>query len=163
MTTAYVALGSNLGDRRGFIDAALDRLDRGGAPVRARSAYYETDPVTPDPQPLFLNAAVRVDTTLSAAALLDLCLEIESALGRSRPAGRPMAPREIDLDLLLYGDAIIDQPPGLVIPHPRLLERPFVRIPLAEIATPELVHPISRDRLDRAAPAPSVRRVSDAS
>lgn len=159
MAIAYVALGSNLGDRRRSMDAALEALGRGGACVEARSAYYETDPVTPDPQPLYLNAAARLATELSAAALLALCLETERALGRDRPADRPMAPRTIDLDLLLYEDAIIDAPPALVVPHPRLLERPFVRIPLAEVATPGLVHPRTGERLDRAAPDPSVRRV----
>ena len=73
-----------------------------------------------------------------------------------RPPGRTVAPREIDIDLLLYGDAVIDEPPDLVVPHPRLLERPFVRIPLADVAAPGLVHPITGTALDRAAPDPGV-------
>jgi 2-amino-4-hydroxy-6-hydroxymethyldihydropteridine diphosphokinase len=161
MTTAYLALGANLGDRAAAIDAALARLDAAGVRVVARSPLYETDPVTPDPQPLYLNAAARVETSHPAQALLATCLAVEAALGRVRPAGRHAAARVIDVDLLLYGDAVIDQPPALFVPHPRLLERPFVRIPLADVALPGLTHPVTGDALDSAAPDPSVRR-SDA-
>ena len=159
MTTAYLGLGANLGDRRAAIAKALDALGAAGVRVAARSPLYETDPVTPDPQPRYLNAAARVETALPARALLALCLDVERALGRVRPPGRRAAPREIDLDLLLYGDAIIDEPPYLLVPHPRLLERAFVRIPLADVALPGLAHPITRAPLDRAAPDPSVRPV----
>ena len=79
------------------------------------------------------------------------------ALGRVRPPGRHGAPREIDVDLLLSDAAVIDEPPDLVVPHPRLLRRPFVRIPLAEVAAPGLVHPLTGEPLDRASPAASVR------
>jgi 2-amino-4-hydroxy-6-hydroxymethyldihydropteridine diphosphokinase len=161
MTTAYLALGANLGDRRAAIASALARLADAGATVEAVSPLYETDAVTPDPQPPYLNAAARVRTALSAAALLAVGLEVERALGRSRPPGRPQAARTIDIDLLLYGDAILDEPPGLVVPHPRLLERPFVRIPLADVAEPGLTHPVTGERLDRAAPDPGVRRTPD--
>jgi 2-amino-4-hydroxy-6-hydroxymethyldihydropteridine diphosphokinase len=157
MATAYLALGANLGDRQGTIARALEALDAAGVRVAARSPLYETDPVAADPQPLYLNAAARVETMLPARALLDTCLAIEGGLGRVRPASRPLAPREIDIDLLLYGDAVIDEP-DLVVPHPRLLERPFVRIPLADVAAPGLVHPLTHDPLDHAAPATSVRR-----
>jgi 7,8-dihydro-6-hydroxymethylpterin-pyrophosphokinase len=75
-----------------------------------------------------------------------------------RPPGVIHAPRPIDIDLLLYDDAIVDEPPHLIVPHPRLLERPFVRIPLAEVALPGLVHPVTGERLDRARPDPGVRR-----
>ena len=157
MITAYLALGANLGDRPAAIAQALDALDAAGVRVAARSPLYETDPVTPDPQPLYLNAAARVETTLPARALLDRCLEVERDLGRVRPTDRPLAARTIDIDVLLYGDAVIDEP-GLIVPHPRLLERPFVRIPLADVAAAGLVHPITGEALDRAAPSPSVRR-----
>ena len=157
MTTAYLAFGANLADRAGAIAGAIDRLGARGVAVRARSPLYETDPVTPDPQPPYLNAAARIETTLSARALLDVCLAIERALGRVRPAGRAQAPREIDLDLLLFGDAIIAEAPALIVPHPRLRERPFVRIPLADVAARGLTHPETGERLDVAAPDPTVR------
>ena len=74
--------------------------------------------------------------------------------------GRTSAPREIDVDLLLYGAAVVDEPPAVVVPHPRLLERPFVRIPLADVAAPALRHPVTGEALDRAAPDPAVRRLT---
>jgi 2-amino-4-hydroxy-6-hydroxymethyldihydropteridine diphosphokinase len=157
--TAYLGLGSNLGDRAALIAAALAELEAVGVGVRARAPLYETDPVTAEPQPLFLNGAARVETTLAPDELLALCLAIERSLGRERPAGRASpAPRPIDLDLLLHGDAIVDRP-GLVVPHPRLLERPFVRIPLADVAAPGLRHPVTGEPLDRAASHPGVRRL----
>ena len=157
-TTVYLALGSNLGDRAGALARALARLGARGVHNLARSAIYETDPVTPDPQPLYLNAVVRGETALSAEALLALCLDVEREMGRQRSPARAQAPREIDIDLLLYGSAIIGAPPALVVPHPRLLERPFVRIPLCDVAAPGLRHPVTGERLDRATPHPSVRR-----
>jgi 2-amino-4-hydroxy-6-hydroxymethyldihydropteridine diphosphokinase len=99
---------------------------------------------------------VRIETALPPRALLDRCLAVERALGRDRPAGAINAPRNIDLDLLLIGDLIMEEP-GLQLPHPRLLQRPFVRVPLAAVAEPGLRHPITGDRLDRAAPHPDVR------
>jgi 2-amino-4-hydroxy-6-hydroxymethyldihydropteridine diphosphokinase len=158
VTIAYVGLGANLGDRRGTIERALDELAALRIAIAARSPFYETDPVTPDAQPLYLNAAARVETSLTPRALLYLCLDVERALGRIRPPGRPAAARVIDIDLLLYDDAVITEPPALVLPHPRLLERPFVRIPLADVALPGLVHPLTQEPLDRATPDPSVRR-----
>jgi 2-amino-4-hydroxy-6-hydroxymethyldihydropteridine diphosphokinase len=155
--TAYLALGSNLGDRAALIAKALVELEAVGVGVRARAPLYETDPVTDEPQPLYLNGAARVETALPADELLALCLAIERALGRDRPPGAASpAPRPIDVDLLLYGDAIINRP-GLVVPHPRLLERPFVRIPLADVSLPGLRHPTTHEPLDRAAPDPGVR------
>lgn len=156
---AYIGLGSNLGDRAALIAAALAALEEAGVRVAARAPLYETDPVTADPQPLYLNTAARIETTLAADELLALCLAVERSLGRDRPPGAASpAPRPIDLDLLLYGDAVIDRP-GVIVPHPRLLERPFVRIPLAEVATPGLRHPVAGEPLDRAAPHPGVRRL----
>jgi len=160
LTTVYLAFGANLGDRAGTIARAIDLLAARGVAPLARSPLYETDPVTPDRQPDYLNALLRAETPLSPQALLALCLEVEQALGRRRPAGRALAPREIDVDLLLYGTEVIADPPSLIVPHPRLLERPFVRIPLADVAAPGLRHPVSGDALDRAAPSPTVRAYS---
>lgn len=157
--TAYLGLGSNLGDRAALLAGALEALEAAGVRVLARGALYETDPVTADPQPLFLNSAARVETTLAPDELLALCLAVERSLGRDRPPGAASpAPRPIDVDLLLYGDAVISSR-RLVVPHPRLLERPFVRIPLADVAEPGLRHPETGDPLDHAAPHPGVRRL----
>ena len=158
VTTVYLALGANLGDRAGAIGRAINLLAAHGVVVRARSPLYETEAVTPDPQPRYLNAVVRAETTRAPAALLADCLSIERAIGRRRPAGRLHAPREIDIDILLYGGEMIDDPPSLIVPHPRLHARPFVRIPLSDVATSGLRHPITGDPLDRAAPNPSVKR-----
>lgn len=137
---AYVALGSNLGDRDAHLARALAALDATPGVERvARSAVYETDPVGPPPQGPYLNAVVALDTTLSARALLERLLAIEAACGRTRGAGRD-APRTLDLDLLLCGDEIVDEP-GLRVPHPRLHERAFVLEPLCDVA-PDLVHPV---------------------
>jgi 2-amino-4-hydroxy-6-hydroxymethyldihydropteridine diphosphokinase len=157
MTVAYLALGANLGDRARTIQRALEELAGLGISIAEVSPLYETDAVAPDPQPPYLNAAARVETTLTARALLLMCLDVERALGRTRPPGRVAAARFIDIDLLLYGDAVIAEPPALVVPHPRLLQRPFVLIPLADVARPGLVHPVTDTPLDRAAPDPSVR------
>ena len=93
-TTVYLAFGSNLGDRAGAIARAIDLLAAGGVAPLARSPLYETDPVTPDPQPDYLNAVLRGETALSPHGLLALCLEVEEALGRRRPPGRAVAPRD---------------------------------------------------------------------
>ncbi len=129
---AYVALGSTLGDRRLTIESALERLSsRPGIALAECSSVIETDPVGGPAQPPYLNAVCAVDTTLAPRALLDALLEVEASLGRVRDVRN--GPRTIDLDLLLYGDAVIDEP-GLRVPHPRLAERSFVLVPLAEIA-----------------------------
>ena len=157
MATAYIALGGNLGDRASFLRSAAQALDRTpGLRLAARSPIYETEAVGSEPQPRFLNAVVRVETELDARPLLDLCLEIERGLGRVRPAGMPNAPRNIDLDLLLLDQLIVEEP-GLQLPHPRLLQRPFVRVPLAAVAEPGLRHPLTGERLDRAATHADVR------
>jgi 2-amino-4-hydroxy-6-hydroxymethyldihydropteridine diphosphokinase len=152
---AYVGLGSNQGDRLALLRAATAALDGGDVRVVARSPVFETPAVTPDPQPPFLNAVVRLETDLDPRALLARCLAVESSLGRQRP--RPLAPRTIDLDLLLHGTAVIDEP-GLVVPHPRLLERPFVRVPLALVAEPGLRHPRTGDPLHQFEAPPDIRR-----
>lgn len=134
---AAISLGSNLGDRRGHLDFAFAELRVLLSHPRI-SAYYETEPVdAPGVQSLFLNAAVVGETPLPARDLLTALRAIEDARHRQRPY--PNAPRTLDLDLILLGDAIIDEP-GLVVPHPRFRERRFVLEPLAEIA-PDLVDP----------------------
>jgi 2-amino-4-hydroxy-6-hydroxymethyldihydropteridine diphosphokinase len=133
-----VALGSNLGDRVAHLDHAVARLQ--GVLRRLKiSRYYETAPVgVVGPQPLYLNAAAVGETILPPRALLELLLGVERERGRERPPG-PHAPRTLDLDLILFGGLIVDEP-DLVVPHPRFRQRRFVLEPLAEIA-PDLVDP----------------------
>jgi 2-amino-4-hydroxy-6-hydroxymethyldihydropteridine diphosphokinase len=132
VTRAYVGLGSNVGDRERMLWSAIHMLAfNPEVDVAAVSTFRETAPVGYLDQPDFVNAAVAVDTDLSARALLDLLLSIELELGRTRDGPR-FGPRTIDLDLLLYGDETIDEP-GLNVPHPRLHERRFVLEPLAEL------------------------------
>jgi 2-amino-4-hydroxy-6-hydroxymethyldihydropteridine diphosphokinase len=132
VTRAYVGLGANLGDREATLRRALELLDaEAGLKVVAVSAFRETDPVGYVDQPRFLNAAAAVDTALAPRALLDALLATERKLGRERTGPR-FGPRTIDLDLLLYGDAVVSEP-GLLVPHPRLRERRFALEPLAEL------------------------------
>jgi len=132
MTRAYVALGSNVGDRERMLWSAIHMLAfNAEVDVVAVSSFRETAPVGYLDQPDFLNAAVAVETELGSRALLDLLLSIELELGRTRDGPR-FGPRTIDLDLLLYGDEVVDGP-GLIVPHPRLHERRFVLEPLAEL------------------------------
>jgi 2-amino-4-hydroxy-6-hydroxymethyldihydropteridine diphosphokinase len=127
---AFIALGSNLGDRLGNLQAAVDGLaGTKGVRVLRTSRVYETDPVGP-PQPDYLNAVVLVETSLSARELLEACLAVERAMGRER--GERWGPRTIDLDLLVYGREEIHEP-GLDVPHPRMHERGFVLAPLLEL------------------------------
>ena len=125
-----LALGSNLGDREGHLRGALAALASSIDDLRA-STFHETDPVGVCDQPRFLNAVATGRTTLPARDLLDIFLDIEEQFGRARP--HPGAPRTLDLDLILYGDQILEGP-GLKVPHPRFCERLFVLEPLAEIA-----------------------------
>ncbi len=134
--TAYIGLGSNLGDRWSTLRAAVCQLRALGR-VTAVSSLYETEPVGYLDQPWFLNAVVILETALEPQELLQCLLGIERALGRRRSF--PNAPRTLDLDLLLY-DAVVIASEDLVVPHPRLHERAFVLIPLLELA-PDLVHP----------------------
>ena len=133
MSRAYVALGANLGDREATIRAALAELEAAeGVEVVAVSSLVETDPVGYLDQPRFLNGAAALETTLTARELLELLLAVERRFGRAREGVPPQGPRTLDLDLLLYGSARIEEP-GLRIPHPRLHERRFVLEPLAEL------------------------------
>jgi 2-amino-4-hydroxy-6-hydroxymethyldihydropteridine diphosphokinase len=138
-----IALGSNLGDRRAHLDYAIDALHLDLADVVV-SRFFETQPVGAGPEHgPFLNAVVVGRTQLPARLLLERLLEIEEERGRARPY--PMAPRTLDLDLILYGDAII-QEDGLSVPHPRFREREFVLRPLAEIA-PDMIDPLTKKRI----------------
>jgi 2-amino-4-hydroxy-6-hydroxymethyldihydropteridine diphosphokinase len=127
---AFLGLGSNLGDRLANLQQAVDRLARTeGIRVVRASRVYETDPVGP-PQPDYLNAVVEVATVLRPRSLLEACLGVEAAMGRVR--AERWGPRIVDLDVLTYGDEQIDDP-GLTIPHPRMLDRAFVLVPLLEL------------------------------
>jgi 2-amino-4-hydroxy-6-hydroxymethyldihydropteridine diphosphokinase len=130
VTRAYVGLGSNLGDRQGHLRAAVDALTAHGLAPSAVSSAYESDPVGP-PQPDYLNAVVEVRTDLSARDLLTTLKAIEGELGRAHR--ERWGPREIDLDLLLFGDEAVAEE-GLTVPHPELTKRSFVLVPLLEIA-----------------------------
>jgi 2-amino-4-hydroxy-6-hydroxymethyldihydropteridine diphosphokinase len=137
---AYLGLGSNLGDRSENLRRAVALLGaRDGVAVVRTSSVYETAPVGPS-QPDFLNAVAEVDTTLSPRDLLEACLGVEEEMGRVRR--ERWGPRVIDVDLLLYGDERVDEP-DLVVPHPRMHERAFVLVPLAELA-PDVVLPDGR-------------------
>jgi 2-amino-4-hydroxy-6-hydroxymethyldihydropteridine diphosphokinase len=139
VTRAYVGLGANLGDRERTLRAAVDALTaEEGIEVVSVSTLRETEPVGVGEQPLFLNGAAELETTLRARELLDRLLALEQRFGRVRIPGE-RGPRTLDLDLLLYGGGVIDEP-GLTVPHPRLHERRFVLEPLAELA-PDLVVP----------------------
>jgi 2-amino-4-hydroxy-6-hydroxymethyldihydropteridine diphosphokinase len=130
---AFVGLGSNLGERETTLRAAVGRLR--GLPqteVRAVSSFRDTEPVGYVDQPRFLNGAVELETGLSARDLMTALLELERAYGRDRSSSPSQGPRTLDLDLLLYGEATIEEP-GLEVPHPLLLERLFVLEPLAAL------------------------------
>ena len=132
MVRAYVAFGANLGDPAAAFFEAVQRLDAlPGTRVVARSSLYRSAPVGVAGQPDYLNAVIALDTALAPRPLLEALLAIEHDSGRRRDF--PMAPRTLDLDLLLHGDAVIDEP-GLQVPHPRMHERAFVLLPLLEIA-----------------------------
>ncbi len=139
MPRAYVGLGSNMGDRERMLWGAIHMLAfNPEVDVAAVSSIRETDPVGVVDQPRFLNAAVAVDTELGPRALLELLLSVERELGRTRDGPR-FGPRTIDLDLLLYGDEVVDEP-DLTVPHPRVHERRFALEPLAEL-DPDLAVP----------------------
>ncbi len=137
---AYIALGANVGDPAGTLRRALERLHRiDGIEVRRISQFLKTQPLGgPEDQPAYLNAAAELHTTLSPQELLAVMHEVEAQLGRDRRREVRFGPRTCDLDLLLYGDTVLDTP-GLTIPHPRMYERKFVLEPLARIAPHRVV------------------------
>lgn len=145
--TAYLALGSNVGDRDEHLRRALAAVAAlPGISSVVPSAFYETAPVGPQDQGPFLNAAARIDTTLAPEPLLEQLLGLERKLGRPpREARQHWGPREIDLDLLLHGDTVLDLP-GLTLPHPRLHERWFVLRPMCDVG-PDVPHPLFRQTM----------------
>lgn len=134
----YLSLGSNVGDRQGNLAEVIRRLGGLGT-VKAVSSLYETEPVEVEAsQPWFLNCAVGMETELPPTEFLDRMLAVEQAMGRRRT--EPKGPRTIDIDMVLFGDAVLDTP-ELTVPHPAMQQRRFVLEPLAEIA-PEARHPV---------------------
>ncbi len=138
--TVYLSLGSNLGDRAAHIERALARLGEEGVRVVKRSSFYQTEPVEFLTQGWFLNIAVEAETELMPRQLLRVIRQIERELGRKRIVRS--GPRTIDIDILLFGANIV-RATELQIPHPRMTERRFVLVPMAEIA-PALRHPVLR-------------------
>jgi len=155
--TVYLSLGSNIGDHVANLNTAVDRLRRVGKVLRV-SAFYETEPVEFTAQPWFLNCAVELDIEKTPQELMAGILEIEQQMGRSRTQKK--GPRSIDIDILLFGDSIVETK-GLTIPHPALHERRFVLQPLAEIA-PDVSHPklkqTIRELRDALPPGQAVRK-----
>lgn len=136
----YLSLGSNLGDRAANLEDAINALAGIGVHVLRRSSVYETEPVDFLAQPWFLNCVVEAETQLEPRPLLQALQGIERSMGSQKLV--PRGPRIIDLDILFYEDAVIHEQ-GIEIPHPRLSERLFVLVPLAELA-PKLLHPVLR-------------------
>ena len=142
--TAYLALGSNLGDKEANLRRALELVQQRGVEVVKTSSFICTEPYGVTDQPQFLNGVCEVRTSLEPLELLQTLLEIEQEMGRVRL--RHWGERNIDLDLLLYEDVVMDTP-ELKLPHPDMQNRDFVLLPLAEIA-PELVHPILQKSIE---------------
>jgi len=155
---AYLSLGSNLGDRAAHLRDAVACLAAVGQ-VIAVSSFYETEPVEFTTQPWFLNCAAALETSRDPQQLIRFILGLEREMGRERT--RNKGPRSIDIDILLFGDAVIHSP-GLTIPHPAMHQRRFVLEPLAEIA-PEAQHPLLkrtiRELLDALPPGQTVRKL----
>jgi len=136
---ALLGLGGNVGDVRTTLDEAVALLAEGTkVKLIARSSDYRTPPWGVTDQPPFINCAIAVETALSPRALLDRALTVERALGRDRSQEQRWGPRTIDIDLLAYGDLSLDEP-NLTLPHPRLFERAFVLVPLAEIVPERII------------------------
>jgi len=133
MTRAWLALGSNLGDRAAYLASARAALEREGIQILTASTVLETEPVGVTEQPAFLNQVLEVETQLQPRSLLDTVKRLERELGRS--PGPRWGPREIDMDILRYQGLQVDEP-GLTIPHPEIDHRPFLRRLLAEIGAP---------------------------
>jgi 2-amino-4-hydroxy-6-hydroxymethyldihydropteridine diphosphokinase len=138
MATVYIGIGSNLGNRERNCLQAMEELFRKGLGATRKSSLYETEPWGVRDQPAFVNMVIGVETDLSPREILSIIKDIERKLGRID--GKRWGPREIDLDILLCGDLILDEP-NLKIPHPSMHEREFVLEPLVEIA-PEIHHPV---------------------
>ncbi len=160
MKRVFLALGSNLGDRRTNIETAFKQLNKSGVKVQKVSSLYRTEPIGYTAQPWFLNCAAEAMTDLMPLQLLRRCQAIQREMGR-RPGPRN-GPRLIDIDILLYENVVM-RSPEVTIPHPRMAERRFVLVPLAEIAG-EAEHPITRQKISdmlASAPAAAVVRLHD--
>jgi 2-amino-4-hydroxy-6-hydroxymethyldihydropteridine diphosphokinase len=143
MIGVFLLLGSNLGDRHSFLNQAIEHIEKDIAPVIKASSIYETQSWGKTDAPDYLNQVILLQTNLSAQAILQKILNIETVLGRRRE--EKWGSRTIDIDILFYGQAIIDEP-GLHIPHPELHKRRFTLEPLAEIS-PEFIHPLLNKRI----------------
>jgi 2-amino-4-hydroxy-6-hydroxymethyldihydropteridine diphosphokinase len=154
----FLGLGSNVGDREANLAQAQTRLAERGFSIEAKSALYETEPVGGPPQGPFLNQVIAGDTPLTPQALLDACLAVEHELGRVRR--EPNGPRTLDVDILLFGDQVLNAG-AFQVPHPRMHERRFVLVPLVEIA-PDVRHPLlgltARELLQRCPDTSQVAR-----
>lgn len=140
MAIVYLALGSNLGDRAANMEEALERLEARGVRLLARSSFLETAPYGISDQPAFINCAAKCETALPPAGLIAAALGVESDMGRVRE--RRWGPRNIDIDVILYGDLVL-KTPELTVPHYDMHNRDFVLGPLCELE-PELMHPVLR-------------------
>jgi 2-amino-4-hydroxy-6-hydroxymethyldihydropteridine diphosphokinase len=159
MKMAYLSLGTNLGDRERNLESAIEKLAAQDLRIRRISSVYETAPVDTDDPRWFLNLVVEAETDLFPMQLLWRAGKIEHSLGRVRTVVN--GPRTIDIDILLYGHAVI-RSPSLEVPHPRMTQRRFVLAPLAELA-PDLRHPVIRKTIQElldAAPQQSVRKLA---
>lgn len=145
MNTAYLLTGGNVGNRLEYLAKAQEAISRRCGNIESLSSIYETAAWGKTDQPAFLNQVIGLQTSFAAPALLEKILSIEQQIGRIRE--EKYGPRTIDIDILLFGDQSIDTP-GLEVPHPRLPERRFALVPLAEIA-PNLVHPVLRVPISR--------------
>lgn len=142
MTRAWIAFGANLGDQAAALDRAQSLLEARGVTIRQRSRLYASRPEGGADEPEYGNAVLDAETTLDARALLSTMRSVEEELGR--PAAHGPGPRTCDLDLLAFDDLVVDEAPGLVLPHPRLHQRAFVLVPLVEL-DPQWRHPVSGD------------------
>lgn len=161
MSTVYIALGANLGNREANLRMALRAITR-MARVQAVSALYESEPEGGADQPPYYNAVCRIETGLEPVPLLRFLKGLEQEIGR-RPTSEPRGPRPIDLDILMFDDRVVDSD-DLVIPHPRMTSRPFVLTPLAELA-PDMVVPGTAETvsaLTKKAREAGLRRIADA-
>lgn len=141
MPIAYLCLGSNIGDKVGYIQQAINLLvSSGNVSIVRSSAFYETEPWGNKSQDWFVNAAVEIKTKLSPQELLALCLDTEKQLGRVREPNKKWSSRCIDIDILLYGDEIVNDE-NLKIPHRHMHERAFVLVPMLELV-PDYIHPV---------------------